>query len=198
MMSFLLSRFTARPKRGAVSRRVRTSWQCCTRLVHDRKASTAVEMSLIAVPLFALLIGALQLGIFFLSQSSLEIATAKAARTVLIGSAQTSGLTQQQFLTAVCAQLPAILTCANLMLDVQVSTSFSASNTSAPTLTYGTNGKVSNQWSYNTGGPNDIVVFRMLYLLPVISMPMGLNIANTLNGNRLLMATAVFKNEPYQ
>ena len=138
------------------------------------------------------------LGLFFLSQSALDLATQKVARTVLTGTAQTSGLTQQQFLASLCAKLPAILSCANIMVDAQVYNGFAAANTSSPTLTYSSNGTVSNTWSFNLGGPNDVVVLRVLYLLPVVAAPLNFTIANTPYGSRLLMATAVFKNEPYQ
>jgi hypothetical protein len=126
------------------------------------------------------------------------VATEKSARTVLTGSAQSASTTQSQFLAAVCAKLPSLLKCSNLMVDAQVYSSFSGSNTSTPTITYNANGTVSNQWNYNIGGANDIVVLRVMYLLPVIGVPLGLTLANTSYGNRLLMATAVFKNEPYQ
>lgn len=154
-------------------------------------------MALVATPFFALLIAALQLGIFFLSQSALEVATEKAARTVLTGTAQTSGLTQQQFLTSVCTKLPSLLNCANLMVDAQIYKTFSGSDTSVPTITYNAKGGISNQWQYNIGGPNDIVVLRVLYLLPVVAAPLSFNISNMPSSKRLLMATAVFKNEPY-
>lgn len=163
----------------------------------DRGGSTAVEMALVAAPFLALIIAALQLGLIYLSQSTLEVATEKAARTVLTGSAQAAGTTQQQFLASVCSKLPVLLTCSNLMVDAQVYSSFSSSITSTPTITYSANGTVTNTWSYNIGGANDIVVLRVMYLLPVVGGPLGFNVSNTSNSKRLLMATAVFKNEPY-
>lgn len=168
------------------------------RLPGDESGATAVEFGLVALPFLAMLVAALQLGLFYLSQSALEVATEKAARSVLTGSAQSAATTQSGFLTAVCAKLPSLLKCSNLMVDAQVYSSFSSTNTSAPTITYNADGTVSNQWNYNLGGPNDIVVLRVLYLLPVIAGPLGFNIANASGGRRLLMATAVFKNEPYR
>ncbi len=167
------------------------------RFLTDRGGSTAVEMALVAAPFLALIIAALQLGLIYLSQSALEIATEKASRTVLTGSAQAAGTTQQQFLASVCSKLPAILTCSNLMVDAQVYTSFSNSDTSTPTITYSAKGAITNTWKYNIGGANDIVVLRVLYLLPVVSGPLNFIVSNTSNSKRLLMATAVFKNEPY-
>ena len=165
----------------------------------DTGGTAAVELSLVALPFLALIIGALQIGLIFFSQSALELATAKSARLVLTGSQQSQGVTQQQFLATVCSKLPVILSnCSNLMVDAQVYTSFSSSNTSTPTITYNANGTVSNTWQYNIGGANSIVVLRVMYLLPVVNGPLGLSLTNTSSSNRLLMATAVFKNEPYQ
>ena len=186
-----------RPPWGVSIRWPRVPADLCRCFARDRGGAAALEMALVAVPFFALLIAALQIGLFFLCQSALEVATEKAARTVLTGSAQSSGLTQQQFLASVCSKLPSILACANLMVDAQVYSSFSGANTSTPTMSYNGSGAVSNQWNYNIGGPNDIVVLRVMYLLPVVSAPLGFKISNTLNNKRLLMATAVFKNEPY-
>lgn len=163
----------------------------------DRSGVTAVETALVAAPFFALLIAALQLGLVYLSQSALEVATEKTARSVLTGSAQTNGLTQQQFLAALCGNLPSILACSNVMVDAQVYNTFSGSDTSTPAITYDAKGNVTNKWGYNLGGANSIVVLRVLYLMPVVGA-LSFNVANQGSNKRLLMATTVFKNEPYQ
>lgn len=163
----------------------------------NERGAAAVEMALVATPFLALLIAALQLGLVYLSQSELEIATEKTARSVLTGATQTAGLTQKQFLAAICSDLPALMSCSNVLVDAQAYSSFSDSNTSAPKLTYDSRGNLTNKWSYNIGGPNDIVVLRVLYLLPVIGT-LDFNITDELGNTHLLMATAVFKNEPHQ
>ena len=164
----------------------------------DETAATAVEMGLVAAPFLTLIMAGVQLGLVYLSQAALELATEKSARLVLTGTEQAAGATQQQFLALVCTKLPAMLNnCANLMVDAQVYTGFSSANTATPTITYNVNGTVSNQWQYNLGGANSIVVMRVMYLLPVMSA-LTFGVGNQPNGTRLLMATAVFKNEPYQ
>ena len=84
------------------------------------------------------------------------------------------------------------------MVDVETASSFSNANTSTPTLTFNAQGQVSNAWQYQPGNPGDIVVLRIMYQWPLVRGPLSLNLANLSNGNRLLMATAVFKNEKYQ
>jgi hypothetical protein len=83
------------------------------------------------------------------------------------------------------------------MINVQNYNSFAAANTTTPTLTFNGNGNVSNTWNYNTGNPGDIVVVQVMYQWPVVLGPLSLNLSNLSNGNRLLVSTAVFKNEPY-
>ncbi len=83
------------------------------------------------------------------------------------------------------------------MINVQNYSSFSSANTAPPTLTFNSQGQVTNQWSYNTGGANDIVVVQVMYQWPIELGPLGFDLANLSNGSRLLISTAVFKNEPY-
>jgi Flp pilus assembly protein TadG len=167
----------------------------------DARATTAVEFAMVAAPFIACLIAILQTGLVYLSNSALETATEKAGRMILTGTAQLTAptaMTQAQFVAAACTKLPSLLKCANLMVDVMTYTSFSAGNTATPTLTYNPDGTVSNVWNYTPGSPGDIVVLRLLYLMPVVGGPLNFALSNQPGGKRLLMATAVFKNEPYQ
>jgi len=75
-------------------------------------------------------------------------------------------------------------------------TSFASANTSAPTITFSSNGQVTNKWQFSPGSSGDIVVLQVMYQWPVYLAPFGYNLATLSNGNRLLMATAVFRNEP--
>ena len=54
-----------------------------------------------------------------------------------------------------------------------------------------------NNFSYQPGGPGDIVVVRLFYQWPVYVSLLGFNLSNMTGGKRLLVATAAFRNEPY-
>jgi Flp pilus assembly protein TadG len=173
-----------------------------TRLDSLRKndGAVAVEFALVAAPFFALIVAILDLALLFTGQAALETATEKAARLVLTGQAQgtTTGatpLTQAQFQSQLCTYLPTF-TCSGVMVDLQTVTSYSSANTSAPTLTYDSHGQVTNTWQYAAGGPGTIQVLRVMYQWPVFPGPLNLNFANLSNGYYLMMATAVFRNEP--
>src|SRR3546814_8191287 len=80
------------------------------------------------------------------------------------------------------------MNCNDLMIDVRTVNSFSAVDTSMPTLTYDSDGNVTNSWKYELGGADKVVVMRLMYMLPVISGPLGFDLSNMRNGHRLLIA----------
>src|SRR5450631_2173226 len=123
-----------------------------------RSGATAAEFALIAPVFLALLIAILQVGIVFFAEQALQSAAVIASRLVLTGQAQSSSMTQAQFLNAICPRVQTLFTCSNIMVDVQNYTSFSASNYSTPTLTYDAGGNVTNQWSFSPGAAGSIVV----------------------------------------
>lgn len=163
------------------------------RLRRDQRGTTAVEFGLVAAPFLVLVFGLLEIFILSLAQQMLETAAEQAGRLILTGNAQS--LSQTQFQQKVCSSIPALLNCNNIMVDVQVASNFSGANTSAPTITYNNNGTVSNQWQYNTGSPGQVVVMRLMYQWPVFNL-LNLQLSNLPTNSRLLMATAVFRNEP--
>src|SRR3546814_18262192 len=70
------------------------------------------------------------------------------------------------------------MNCNDLMIDVRTVNSFSAVDTSMPTLTYDSDGNVTNSWKYELGGADKVVVMRLMYMLPVISGPLGFDLSN--------------------
>jgi Flp pilus assembly protein TadG len=182
-----------------VARRRSRGLQWPRRFARDQDGSTAVEFAMVALPLFAIIMAALQAALVLLAGQELDYATDEAARLVMTGqvssSTGTGYMTQAQFTQKVCSYLPALFNCSNLMVNMQTAASFSAMNTTAPNYTT----LQQNQWSYNTGSHGltpDTVILQVMYEWPVFGAMMNFNLANLSNGKRLLMATSVFKNEP--
>ena len=173
-----------------------------------------MEFALVAAPLFALILATLQLVLVFLAQAGLETACEGSARYIVTGQAQNNftgtknaqgvvtATPQQQFNTYVCSQLPAFMGCSALFADVTSAADYSSVNLTQPTWTYDINGNVSNTFSYSPGTQNQIVVVRLYYFWPVISI-FGFNITNTTDTTRnnttfdVVMATSVAKTESY-
>jgi Flp pilus assembly protein TadG len=168
-----------------------------TRLLRDNRGAAMIEFALVGSAFLALLFGSLQIALLFFVQQCLETAAEETARQVMTGQVQHANMTSAQFKTAACNNLPSFFQCANLMIDVQTAASFSAASTTMPTLTYDANGNPTNTWSYNVGGAGSIVVMRVMYVWPVLPGPLNFNLANQGSNKRMVMATAVFKSEPY-
>ena len=176
--------------------------RCYRRLIDSRfircnKGATVVEFAMVVGPFLALLIALFQTVLVFFAERVLDETTEQASRYIFTGQAQQSNMTQSQFANYVCQNTFALFKCGNFMINVESYNSFTAANTSTPTLTFNAQGQVTNQWSYSPGNPGDIVVVQVMYQWPVVLGPLGFNLSNVGNGNRLLVSTAVFKNEPY-
>ena len=193
MLALAAQKFVRRPALAASSRD----------FIRCRKGATAVEFALVATPFIALLVAILQTVLVFFAQRILDEVTEEASRYIMTGQAQTGGVTQTGFGNYLCTSantsslVGALFTCSNIMINVQNYAAFASANTSTPTITYNPNGTVSNNWSYNAGNAGDIVVVQVMYQWPVVLGPLSFNLGNLSNGNRLLISTAVFKNEPY-
>jgi Flp pilus assembly protein TadG len=160
--------------------------------------AAALEFAMVAAPFIALVLATIQTSLAFFAGQVLESAVTDASRMILTGSAQKANMDQSGFASAVCSKIETLFSCSKLMIDVQTATSFGAANTSMPTVTHDGSGNVTNTWQYNPGNPGDVVVMRIMYEWPVFLGPLGLSLSNESNGNLLLMATAAFRNEPYQ
>jgi hypothetical protein len=51
---------------------------------------------------------------------------------------------------------------------------------------------------YQPGGPGDVVVVSLYYQWPIYVSLLSNNLGNQAGNKRLLVATAAFRNEPYQ
>ena len=169
-----------------------------TAFVKDTNGANAVEFAIIAAPFLALSVGIIQIFLVFFGQQLLEQVVQQSGRLIMTGQAQTNGWSQTDFASKVCAQVRIIFNCNNLMINVQSYSDWSSASTAAPTLTFDSKGNVTNTWAYSTGSAGDKVVLEVMYQWPVFMGPLGFTLATLPNGNRLLMASAAFQNEPYQ
>lgn len=164
-------------------------------LGRNSRGATIIEFALIAPAFIALLLAIIETSLTFFAQESLETAAEAAARTIATGQVQTASTTQTQFHTIACKGLYSFMSCGNLIVDVQKSTTFAAVDTSMPTLTYNADGTVKT--NYTTGGAGDIVVLRLMYIWSMPLGPLNFSLSNIGGTNRLLVATTVAKTEPY-
>ena len=166
------------------------------RFIRRPDGSVAIEFGLVALPFFALIFAVLETAIIFFASQALETAVADASRLIMTGQAQTQGLTQATFKETVCARIYGLFKCdSGIYVDVRTSSSFGSVTLSSPV---DAGGNFVNDFTYQPGGPSDIVTVRLFYQWPVYVSLLGFNLQNINGGKRLLAATAAFRNEPYK
>ena len=166
------------------------------RFGRNRKGSAIVEFALVAPAFIALLFAIFESAIMFFASQILETVTQESARQIMTGQAQAAGYSATTFMTnVVCPQIPAVLSCANIGVDVE-SDPTSFANIAVPTPV--TSGAFDpTKLNFNMGASCSDVTVTLYYQWQVFVLGFVPNIAS-LNGNkRLISATAVFRNEPY-
>ncbi len=185
-------------------------------LVHDRRGATAVEFSLVALPLLFLLFAIMELGLIFVMSLNLSNATTTLARQLRVGELVASGaaatssngvqLDLADFKSAICSRLSLVplSTCVNqLQVDVRVLTSYQ--NQSIPNPRSGKSFNTTG-FCFYSGTAGSVVEIRTYYPWSIFT-PVILNaLANTTSlttssgtstGNWFTVSsTSVFKNEP--
>ena len=163
------------------------------RFLRGDDGSVAVEFGLVMVPFLTLMFMIIETAMIFFASQTLETAVADSARLILTGQAQSQSMTQSTFKNAVCSKIYGLFDCASGMyVDVKTYTSFSSISN---TVTYDSQGKPVT--TFQPGNPNDIVVVRLLYQWPIVVPFIQSYLADAGSTTRLLVATAAFRNEPY-
>jgi Flp pilus assembly protein TadG len=166
------------------------------RFARQQDGSAVVEFALVITPFLVLLFAIFETTLIFFSGQALETAVADASRLILTGQAQGQGMSQADFKSAVCAKIYGLFNCQQgVYVDVKTFSSFSGVTMPSPV---DAQGNFQNNFSYQPGGPCDIVVVRLFYQWPLQVPLLGLNKLSDMNGNsRVLVATSAFRNEPF-
>jgi Flp pilus assembly protein TadG len=166
------------------------------RFVKHQEGAAAIEFGMVAAPFLALMFAIMETALVFFAGQALETAAADSARMIMTGQAQTQAFSNGDFKNAVCSKVYGLFNCGSgIYVDVKTFPSFAAVNLNNP---IGPDGKLVENFNYQPGGPGDIVVVRLFYQWPVFVSLLGFNLADMADNKRLLAATAIFRNEPYQ
>jgi Flp pilus assembly protein TadG len=194
-------------------------------LAKNCDGTSVLEFAIVGPAFIALLLAIMYTIFIYLSQQMLETAAQSAGRLLLVGAPQTmqtsSGtvtMTAAQFKNAICngatgtgsngqaiaipKLLPPMLQCSRLTVNVTTATTYNVGSTNAPTFTYNSSGAITSTGTgYNTqsggSGRNRITILQLIYLWPTGRGPLGLNLIDQPNGNKMLVATSVFTTEDF-
>ena len=177
--------------RTKVARRRLLALRTIRRLARRDDGAAAIEFGLVAAPFLLLLFAIMETAIVFFAGQTLETAVADSARLIMTGQAQQQGLNQTTFKQAVCARIFGLFDCANgVYVDVKTYAAFANVNLTPP---LDANGNFQNNMTYEPGAAGDIVVVRLFYKWPIY-----VSLLQNMSGNqRLMTATAAFRNEPF-
>jgi Flp pilus assembly protein TadG len=171
------------------------------RFVLRQDGAAAVEFALVAAPFLGLIFAIVETALVFFAGQTLEAAATDSARLIMTGQPQNAGYSQDQFKTqVVCNFLKTGISLFNcesgVTVDVKSYSNFAAISSTTPP--FDANGQIDNsKVSYTPGNAGDIVVVRLYYQWPVYVTMLGNDLSNLGNGKRLLVATSVFRNEPF-
>jgi Flp pilus assembly protein TadG len=174
-------------------------WRVAAQFWRNKRAATAVEFALIAMPFVMLLIGIVEVALVFMVATALESATDVAARQIRIGTlqSQSTAATAASFKTTVCNNMVWLSsTCAsNLEVDVRTFTQFQSVALPNPI----SSGALlpQSQLQFSLGGPGSIVLVRTYLPWPLIAPLLIEMAAQTSGGQIIVTSTTTFRNEPY-
>lgn len=170
------------------------------RFARARRGAAALEFTLVVVPFFLLTFGLAEVAMLGFAQTSLNFAVSETGRQIRTGQAQTAGVSAGEIQDRLCENLNSflVMTCeGSLYLDVKRYSSFTAA--AAGTVDPIQDGEFQDSgFGYQPGNPSDIVVVRTYYRWRVLTPLFEPIFANATNGERILVSTMMFRNEPFQ
>jgi Flp pilus assembly protein TadG len=181
---------------GVRGLRARKILRAIARFRQDAAGASAVEFAIVALPLILLLLGTLQVGLLYSANYSLESATAQGARLIRTGQAQSKKFDAAAFKSEVCKHITSMLACDKLKVDVRRFDNFSKSELTDP---LDSKGDMKTNFTYDPGVGGEVVVVRSFYPWDMPgALPDLIDLGNMKGGQRMLIATAAFRNEPFQ
>lgn len=163
----------------------------------DRDGQAAVEFAMVAAPFFFMLFAILEVGLVFLTDSTMENAVQETGRLVRTGQAQTAAMTAQGFKDEVCERMSILAPDCDgrTTIDVRVIDRFQNVNPPDPMA----DGKTfdDSKLVWETGSPGSLVLIRIWYQKPLITPFMTESLSRLGNGKIVMTSTTTFRNEPY-
>jgi Flp pilus assembly protein TadG len=169
------------------------------RLLRATRGATAVELAMIGLPFFVLLCSIFELGMMFMTSTTIEAASEAAARQIRTGQLQAGPNNNAAgFKSLICNGMAWISTSdclANMSVDVQTYPSFSAMAVNPPIAA----GAIDpTQLTFNPGTSCSIELVQVFYPYTLLTPLLEPGLPN-LNGNQRLLTMAIaFRNEDWQ
>lgn len=157
--------------------------------------STAIEFSMLSMPFIFILVGTMEIGLMFASNSVLDGATGDAARMIRTGQIQQAGGDpKEMFEERLCQKSSMLLDCSKLRIEVVEMDRFSDFSSYSPTFDKDGNPQLRG---FTPGGVNSVNLVRVFYRYKLATPLIGQFLANGPNNSRMMISTVVLETEPY-
>jgi len=180
------------------------------KLKRCQEGSTAVEMSLIALPFFLVIFGIIEVGYQYFADRMLNASVDRVARMIRTGEVQDNKVPlpagvatspadtpADKFRKLLCAQgTMVVFNCEGVVIDV---VEIPTDNFSVPGMPQDANGDFDpTQAQFNPGTRLSVNLVRAYYQWPTfIDWKKWVSSSDYTNGRRLLVGSAIIRNEPY-
>jgi len=167
------------------------------RLFGNDDGVVAIEFGALALPFIVIIVITFETATVFLAGMVMDFGMSRAARFVQTGQAAQANLSEDGFKAMICDTAVILPNCqANLKVDV---TKFDAFTDAEFPSMRKPNGdlKDDEDFNYDIGQTESTVVVRVAYEWPILSSVINSGLGNMNNGNRLLISSWAFKNEPF-
>lgn len=164
----------------------------------EREGVAAVEFALVATPLFIMIVGQLEICMYYAAGIALEGAATSAARTLRTGQAQQSGDAFTTFQDRLCDNLGILVPCDEVSFEVIEIPDGSFLTAEDLEPQFDDDGNLVEQ-GFDAGGVESTLIVRVGYRYNFMTPLLGEIIAGesgTSSGYH--MATIVMRNEPYK
>lgn len=157
----------------------------------------AVEFALIAPPFFMLIVGIIEVSMFFAAGSVLEGGAAAASRLLRTGQAQLSADPEETFRQELCSKVETMLDCARLQYEVILVEDGTFADAENYEPEFDEDGNLV-PGEFSTGNSNDVIMVRAVYRYDFLTPFIGQMITGDPGRNwSLHSALSVIKAEPY-
>lgn len=175
-------------------RRILRGW---TRFGRARDGAAAIEFGLVAVPFFLLLVGLAEITVLGFAQTTLDFAVSESARRIRTGEVQANDETLTDLRADICETITTFVgsTCQErLFFEVDRFDSFVEAANPAAIADIDFN---QANMAFDPGNASDIVVVRAYYRWSIITPLFSGIFQNDGDGDRMLISTMLFRNEPF-
>jgi|AntRauTorcE11897_2_1112592.scaffolds.fasta_scaffold02891_4 Flp pilus assembly protein TadG len=165
--------------------------------VKKQDGATAIEFGLLALPFFFLILGTIELSLFYASGVMLEGAATSASRVIRTGQAQESADPQSAFEQVMCDKAGAVISCDEIVYEaINLGDSFTGASSTPPN--YDSDGNMVSS-GFDAGGSEDVIMVRLSYRHQFFSPLLGPYLGDDTGTNSALhTSTVVLRTEPYR